>query len=546
LKAFARLYEDLDRTTSTNAKVAAMAAYFRSAPPGDAAWALFFLTQRKIKRLLPTRVLWELTLEMTGVPPWLLEHCYAAVGDGAELVALLVDRPGAEGVWGDRRVPPVQGASADLSLERWMQGRILPLKDMDLAAQARAMREYWSGLDTLQILVLNKIITGEFRVGASATLAIRALAQVAGAPQAIMAHRVMGDWQPSTEFFRRLLAPEPEERLDSHPYPFFLASPLEQEAASLGPREEWLAEWKWDGIRAQLVRRGGATYVWSRGEELVTERFPEIVAGATHLPEGTVIDGEILAFRDEVLPFAVLQTRIGRQKLSPAILADAPVALMAYDLLEEGGEDLRERPLAERRARLEVLLGRAASPALRASPVVAGAGWEDLARVREEARARNVEGLMLKRVSSPYRTGRRRGDWWKWKISPYTIDTVLIYAHPGHGRRASLFTDYTFAVWDRGELTPVAKAYSGLSDAEIAELDAWVRRNTRERFGPTRAVEPTQVFELAFEGIAPSSRHRSGVAVRFPRILRWRKDKPAAEADTLDSVKALLAVRAEG
>jgi DNA ligase-1 len=530
LKAFARLYEELDRTTSTNAKVAAMAAYFTQAPAGDAAWALFFLTQRKIKRLLPTRVLWELTMDLTGLPGWLLEHCYAAVGDGAELVALLVDRP--------TDAPPV----ADLSLERWMQERVLPLKDMDLAAQARAMRDYWSGLDALQILVLNKIITGEFRVGASATLAIRALAQVAGVPQPIMAHRVMGDWQPSADFFRHLVAPpEDGQRLDSHPYPFFLASPLEQEPASLGPREEWQAEWKWDGIRAQLVRRGGATYLWSRGEELVTERFPEIVAGATHLPEGTVIDGEILAFRDAVLPFAILQTRIGRQKLSPSILASAPVALMAYDLLEEGGQDLRERPLAERRARLEALLACAASAALRASPVVEGAAWEDLGRVREEARARNVEGLMLKRVSSPYRTGRRRGDWWKWKIAPYTIDTVLIYAHPGHGRRASLFTDYTFAVWDQGELTPVAKAYSGLSDAEIAELDAWVRRNTRERFGPTRAVEPSQVFELAFEGIAPSSRHRSGVAVRFPRILRWRKDKPAAEADTLEGVKALLA-----
>jgi DNA ligase-1 len=548
LKAFARLYEELDRTTSTNAKVAAMAAYFTQAAPGDAAWALFFLTQRKIKRLLPTRVLWELTMDLTGLPGWLLEHCYAAVGDGAELVALLVDHPGAEGVWGDRRVPPAQGASADslraskdLSLERWMEERVLPLKDMDLAAQARAMRDYWSGLDALQILVLNKIITGEFRVGASATLAIRALARVAGVSQPIMAHRVMGDWQPSADFFRHLIAPEDDQRLDSHPYPFFLASPLEQEPASLGPREEWVAEWKWDGIRAQVVRRGGATYVWSRGEELVTERFPEIVAGATHLPEGTVLDGEILAFRGEVLPFAVLQTRIGRQKLTPRILSDAPVALMAYDLLEEGGEDLRERPLAERRARLEAVLARADSSALLPSPVVAGAGWEDLARVREEARARNVEGLMLKRLSSPYRTGRRRGDWWKWKIAPYTIDTVLIYAHPGHGRRATLFTDYTFAVWDQGELTPVAKAYSGLSDAEIAELDAWVRRNTRERFGPTRAVEPTQVFELAFEGIAPSSRHRSGVAVRFPRILRWRKDKPAAEADTLEGVKALLA-----
>jgi DNA ligase-1 len=528
LRTFAQLYETLDRTTSTNAKVAAMVAYFRAAPPGDAAWALFFLTQRKIKRLLPSRVLWDLTLDLTGIPPWLLEHSYAAVGDAAELVALLVDRP--------RESAPAQ----DLSLQRWVEERILPLKDMDLQAQAEAMRRYWSALDTSGIFVLNKIITGEFRVGASATLAIRALAQAAGVPQAAMAHRVMGDWQPSAGFFAALLAPETARAPDSQPYPFFLASPLDEDPSTLGSREEWLAEWKWDGIRAQVVRRGGAAYIWSRGEELVTERFPEIAAAATRLPEGTVLDGEILAYRGEVLPFAVLQTRIGRQKLTPEFLARAPVALMAYDLLEQGGQDIREQPLGARRARLEEVLARAATPALRASAIVEAATWSDLATARGESRSRNVEGFMLKRLASPYRAGRRRGDWWKWKIAPYTVDAVLMYAHPGSGRRATLFTDYTFGVWNGGELVPVAKAYSGLSDQEIHDLDAWVRRNTRERFGPVRVVEPSQVFELAFEGIARSTRHKSGIAVRFPRIVRRRTDKPAAEADTLDGVRALL------
>jgi DNA ligase-1 len=307
-----------------------------------------------------------------------------------------------------------------------------------------------------------------------------------------------------------------------------------------------VAEWKWDGIRCQLVRRRGRTYLWSRGEELVTDRFPEVVAAATRLPDGVVLDGEVLAYRGRVLPFAVLQRRIGRQKLDAGILAEAPVALMAYDLLEEEGEDRRERPLAERRARLESILAAADAPALPLSPLVAGESWEALAVVREEARARGVEGLMLKRLDSPYRAGRRKGDWWKWKIAPFTVDAVLLYAHPGHGRRASLFTDYTFAVWDRGALVPVARAYSGLSDAEIGELDGWVRRHTRQRHGPTRVVEPSQVFELAFEGIQVSSRHRAGVAVRFPRILRWRKDKPAAEADTLDGVRRLLGPPAVG
>jgi DNA ligase-1 len=376
-------------------------------------------------------------------------------------------------------------------------------------------------------------------VGASATLVIRALAKVAGVPQATMAHRVMGDWPPTAEFFAGALAGAPSEPTLSRPYPFFLASPLEQPAETLGPREEWLAEWKWDGIRAQIVRRQGQVFLWSRGEELLAGRFPELEAAATHLPDGVVLDGEVLAYRDGVLPFAVLQTRIGRQKLTPKVLADAPVAFMTYDLLEQEGADVRALPLAERRARLQRLLD-GTSPRLRLSPTVEAESWAALAEVRAQARARHVEGLMLKRLASPYQAGRRRGDWWKWKIDPFTVDAVMIYAHPGHGRRATLFTDYTFGVWDKGELVPVAKAYSGLSDAEILELDAWIRRHTIEKFGPTRAVEPVQVFELAFEGIAPSSRHRSGVAVRFPRILRRRPDKPAAEADTLEGLKRML------
>jgi DNA ligase-1 len=337
-----------------------------------------------------------------------------------------------------------------------------------------------------------------------------------------------------------VVARAPSEPTVSRPYPFFLASPLEQPADTLGPREEWLAEWKWDGIRAQVVRRRGQAFLWSRGEELLAGRFPELEAAATHLPDGLVLDGEVLAHRESVLPFSVLQTRIGRQKLTPKVLADAPVAFMAYDLLEQDGADIRALPLAERRARLERVLDRA-SPRLLVSPSVDADSWAALAEVRAQARARHVEGLMLKRLSSPYQAGRRRGDWWKWKIDPFTVDAVLMYAHPGHGRRATLFTDYTFGVWDQGALVPVAKAYSGLSDPEILELDAWIRRHTIEKFGPTRAVEPVQVFELAFEGIAPSTRHRSGLAVRFPRILRRRPDKPPAEADTLDALKRMLA-----
>jgi DNA ligase-1 len=525
VRRFAALYETLDRTTSTNAKVAALAAYFREAPPGDAAWALYVLTGRRLKRLMPTRVLWELTRDDSGLPEWLLQHCYAAIGDFAEAMALLVPEPPA--------AAPEQAAS----LESWIVERILPLRGMDAAEQRQALRQAWAALGRSERLVFNKLVTGEFRVGAAATLVVRALAQAAGVPPAAMAHRVMGDWQPSAELFRSLVSGEGD--FAARPYPFFLASPLEEAPDSLGDPAQWLAEWKWDGIRVQAVRRGGGAELWSRGEELVTPRFPELTAALRALPDGCAVDGEVLAYRDGALPFSVLQRRIGRLELTPRILAEAPLSFMAFDLLEQGGADLRERPLAERRTRLEALLAGAPS-VLRVSPRLAFASWDELARVRGESRARHVEGVMLKRLASPYGTGRRRGDWWKWKIEPLTVDTVMIAAHPGHGKRASLYTDYTFGVWDAGALVPVARAYSGLDDAEIRELDAWIRAHTLERHGPTRIVEATQVFELGFEAIARSRRHRSGVAVRFPRILRWRHDKPAAEADALESLLALL------
>ena len=341
---------------------------------------------------------------------------------------------------------------------------------------------------------------------------------------AIVAARLMGEWTPTAEWFERVLSAEHTDDDRSRPYPFSLASPLDSDVRALGDPQDWQIEWKWDGIRAQLIRRGADVHLWSRGEELITHRFPEITAAATHLPDGTVLDGEVLAFRDDrPLPFSALQQRIGRQKQVAQMSRAVPVVFMTYDILEHEGIDIRPRPQQERRALLEALL--TSGGVLRVSPLVTADTWESLAAEREQSRALGVEGLMIKRRSSPYGVGRKKGDWWKWKIEPYTIDAVLIYAQPGSGKRASLLTDYTFGVWHEGELVPIAKAYSGLSNEEIAEMDRWIRRHTRERFGPVRHVEPLQVFELGFEGIAESSRHRSGIAVRFPRMLRWRKDK---------------------
>jgi DNA ligase-1 len=524
MKAFADLYAALDETTETNRKVAALARYLASAPPADAAWANAFLLGRRPKRLLESRKLAAWAIEEAGIPEWLFSECYQAVGDFAEMIALLL--------------PPAR-QSSERPLSYWVEERLLPLRSASDDVRRRWLLEAWREMDERQRFVWNKLLTGEFRVGVSQKLVVRAVAEATGLAPDAVAHRLMGDWQPTPEFWAGLTAADTCEADVSRPYPFFLAYPLEGEPEALGDLAGWQIEWKWDGIRAQLLRRHGCVFLWSRGEELITDRFPEIAAAGALLPEGCVLDGELLAWKNGApLPFASMQRRTGRKELGHKILSEAPAVLMEFDLLEWEGADSRERPLEWRRERLETLARPGA--ALEISPVIAAASWDDLGRLRGESRARGVEGFMLKRHGSPYRVGRRRGDWWKWKIEPYSVDAVLLYAQPGNGRRAALFTDYTFGVWDEGRLVPFAKAYSGLSDAEIREVDAFVRRNTVAKFGPVHEVRPELVFELAFEAIQRSPRHRSGIAVRFPRMARWRHDKKPEEADTIETVRSLL------
>jgi len=526
VKLFAELYAALDQTTKTNEKVAALVRYFSLAPPADAAWAVSFLIGRRPKRLLESRKLAQWGIEEAGVPDWLFGECYHAVGDFAETIALLLPPP---------------GASTALPLHHWIEGRLLPMRDADDETRRRWLVSAWHEMDEGQRFVWNKLLTGEFRVGVSQNLVVRALAEAAGATVETISHRLMGEWQPTPEFWQQLLATDARDADASKPYPFYLAYPLEGEVEDLGDLAEWQVEWKWDGIRAQLIRRQWKTFLWSRGEESIADRFPELEALGALLPERTVIDGEVLPWKHGMpLPFAQMQRRIGRKVLGQKILSEVPVGLMAFDLLEWHGDDVRERPLEWRRAQLEELANRQPHSALVLSPLVEAASWEELRGLRQKSRERKVEGFMLKRRGSPYRVGRRRGDWWKWKIEPYSVDAVLIYAQPGNGRRASLFTDYTFGIWDNGKLVPFAKAYSGLSDEEIREVDAFVRRNTIEKFGPVHAVKPELVFELAFEGIQRSPRHRSGIAVRFPRMARWRHDKKADEADSIDTILSLL------
>ncbi|MBF7141580.1 MULTISPECIES: ATP-dependent DNA ligase [Pseudomonas] len=551
MKAFAALYAELDATTSSNAKLAALQAYFAEAAPEDAAWAVYFLSGGRPRQLVPTRLLREITIALSGLPEWLFEESYQAVGDLAETVSLVL---------------PESTHSSDEGLAWWLEHELLPLRGMPTEELSQRLPPLWLQLDRQSLMVCLKLITGSFRVGVSKLLVTRALAQLATLDSKRVAQRLVGytdlSHRPTAQSYLKLVAPESDDehaQRGGQPYPFFLAhalqQPVEQFDALLGPCQDWQVEWKWDGIRAQVVKRDGRLWVWSRGEELVTDRFPELQA-LMCLPDGTVIDGEIVVWKGpddgqenapSVQPFALLQQRLGRKTLSKKLLEDIPVVLLAYDLLEHEGEDWRNHTQAQRRSQLETVAQQTASPLLQLSPLLLGPTWADLALQREASRKLGVEGMMLKARNALYGVGRTKdmGVWWKWKVDPFTVDAVLIYAQAGHGRRASLYTDYTFAVWDgppgtARTLVPFAKAYSGLTDAEMRQVDAIIRRTTVEKFGPVRSVTPTLVFELGFEGIALSKRHKSGIAVRFPRMLRWRHDKPVDEADSLSTLQDLL------
>ncbi len=576
MKRFARLFAELDRSTATIAKVDALKRYFAEAAPRDAAWAVYFLAGGKPRQVVPSGVLWATACRRAGIDEWLFDACYQAVGDFAETVA---------------HVLPPPSRTGDVGLAEWIEDRLLPLRGLAPEEQGRRVAACWDELDTSGRFLFNKLIGGGFRVGVSKLLVQRALAEGAGIDAKLVAQRMMGYTDakatPSAARYAQLTASGDAGPLDlGQPYPFFLAHQLDLPDSELATRltatAEWIVEWKYDGIRAQVIKRAGQVWIWSRGEELVTERFPEIVALAAPLPNGTVLDGEIVVWKGgRVAPFNLLQQRIGRKTMTKKVLADAPVAFIAYDLLEQQGEDLRERPQHERRARLEAALAAkvaagtdASDGGLRLSPIAQGADWTELAALRRESRARGVEGFMLKHRHARYGTGRRKqddlaaGTWWKWKIDPLSVDCVLVYAQAGHGRRASVYTDYTFAVWNRRpadaaeaeaaieavgrrnaaadgalQLVAFAKAYSGLTDEEFKLVDRIIRQTTLEKFGPVRSVRPSLVFELGFEGINRSARHRSGIAVRFPRMLRIRADKPLHEADSMAELEVLLALQ---
>lgn len=536
MKAFAQLFLSLDETNKTNEKVKVLKDYFNCVPDSDKMHMLALFTGRKPKRQINSTLIRNWAIEASNIPVWLFEESYQVVGDLGETMSLLM---------------PQNTAGSDKSLTEWI-AEINSLGNKTEEERKLWLMDSWAMLNTQERFVFNKILTGSFRVGVSQNLVIKALSEISGLDAATLTHRVMGNWQPETYRFEQLIQDQNPTDDISRPYPFFLAYPIQETSDkqrsveelqdTLGNAADWQAEWKWDGIRAQMIKREGKIFIWSRGEDLATEKFPELHPFLDALPDGTVLDGEILSFRNGMpLPFNVLQTRIGRKNLNKKILEESPVAVIAYDCIEFNGEDIRYKTQSERREILQQLQAATPYPEIfRLSALVNFNSWDDLAQQREQSRAMIAEGIMLKRKSATYQVGRRRGDWWKWKIDPLSVDAVMVYAQKGHGRRADLYTDYTFAVWDGDKLVPFAKAYSGLTDQEISKVDYFVKRNTLEKFGPVRTVKPELVFEIGFEGINRSNRHKSGVALRFPRILRWRHDKPKEEADTLDTLKALL------
>ena len=526
MRRFAELIQQVEMSNKTNDKIAALVSYFNEADDLDKPFVIAMFTGKKPKRPVNTSLIRQWATELSGIPDWLFAESYHSVGDLSETIALVL--------------PPPEHLT-NRKLHEWIND-LAALYSKSEDEKKAFILNAWNSLETQERFIFNKLISGNFRIGVSNKMLVNALAKQSDTEANKIMHSIMGKWEPREITYQDLVGGAHVNTDSSWPYPFCLAYALEMEPASLGQPDEWQAEWKWDGIRGQIVKRNGELFIWSRGEELVTAQFPELHFLVDELEDGTVLDGEILSVKDgNVQAFSILQQRLNRKTINKAQLNDAPIGFYTYDILEYQGEDLRDQTMEYRRDLLEkIIIQIDNSEIIFLSPVITFESWEQLAEIRQGARDINSEGIMLKKRLSLYHAGRKRGDWWKWKINPYTVDTVMIYAQKGSGRRANFFTDYTFAVRDGDKLITIAKAYSGLTDKEIKEVNSFVVKNAVEKFGPVRTVKPELVFEIAFEGIAESKRHKAGLALRFPRIARWRKDKKADEINTLDDLRQLL------
>jgi DNA ligase-1 len=527
LQMFAELVTEISSSTKTNDKLQSLVDYFATAPDADKVWVIAIFSGRRPRRAVNSRLMREWCLEIIDIPDWLFGECYSTVGDLSETLALLLS---------EVEIIKPQNENLGFYLEKFIR-----LEKEDESIKKKFIVESWQQMNSKEKFVFNKLITGSFRIGVSQKTIVNALAKTVNISPSVIAHKISGNWDPVTTTFNGLLGEDASITDFSKPYPFYLAYAIDGAVETLGDTNLWQAEWKWDGIRGQMIKRNNELFVWSRGEELMTEKFPEYFILKDLLPDGIVLDGEIIPAVDgKPLPFAVLQTRIGRKNISKKQLLEAPICFFVYDILEYNYGDYREKPLLERRKKLEEIILPVQNKAIQLSPIIKFNSWAELAELRKQSREKNSEGIMLKRKDSVYKVGRKRGDWWKWKIDPLTIDCVMVYAQKGSGRRSNLYTDYTFAVKDGDQFITFTKAYSGLTDKEFAQIDYFVKRNSIEKFGPVRTVKPELVFEIAFEGIAASKRHKSGVALRFPRMSRWRKDKTVHDINTLDDLKEML------
>jgi len=540
LNNFSELFLNLDSSNSTNNKIEVLKNYFLSNDPIDNSWAIYLLTGKSNKRFISGRYLKNLFSELYEYPVWLIDTCYLKVGDSAEVITLLLKN----------KSTSRKKVLLNISLNELLSKTIPDLSKLNDEEKNFKIKNMWETLPEDNHLIFNKILTGTFRVGVSIGLITKSISKLINIDEEIISHRLMGNFEPSIDSYEFLINKNINlQELNSKPFPFLLANTIEDKIFKHSIND-FQFEWKYDGIRMQLIKRSGNVSLWTRGQELVNDSFPELVDKMSHIKDDFVLDGELLVwnFKEQIaFDFSLLQKRINRKSPTRSIQIKYPIIFIAYDLLEINGRDIREIKLENRRIELEKYFSKwhnktenNISAIFKICNLIFPKDWPDALNYKEKSRENNTEGLIIKKKTSIYSSGRKRGIWWKYKVDPMQLDAVLIYAKGGSGRRAGLYTDYSFALWKDKELIKFASAYSGLTNIEIKELDKWIRKNTIEKFGPVRSLKPEMVFEISFEKIQISKRHKSGIAVRFPRITKWRKDKKINDADSLENAYELM------
>jgi len=527
MKAFAKLISNLEQTSKEAFKVTALAQYFSNATDEDKLWTLALFTGTRPKRVVDIKALKEFAEQVYTEGEWLFEASHQIVGDMAETIAYFL---------------PKAKRNGNHTLSEWIS-MIRTIFNAERIDQRDAITKAWDTLRPEERFIFNKLITGGFRIDVSLKLLSKALAIVTGKDENLLAHKLNSDWHPDEVSFETLIFTENPEAEKSKPYPFHLAHTLESTVAELGDISNWQVERKWDGIRVQVIVRGNKISIWSRKGDILSSKVPELKPLAESMEDGTVLDGELICFKNgKILPINNLRTRFGRRNNSKKQFEESPCVFMAYDILEFKGEDIRNKDLAERRKKLEkvILQYYDEHKIILLSDIINNDNWESINSEREKSREHQVTGLVLKNKKSIYGSSRVEGDWWKWPVDPLFIDAILLYAQAGEGGSSKMYREYSFALWHGEDLVTFAKAKSGLEDKELKELTSFVKKNTKEKFGPVRSVAAVQIFRLAFDSITASKRHKSGILLKNPRLIEWLRDKNIEDGNNLDDLKKML------